>query len=160
MFSTLNAYCHGQANSVVRLEHTTMSTDPDPELEALRARRAQELAAQAESSANAPTAPVVVSDGDLASTVKAHPLVLVDVWAPWCGPCRHLEPIIKELARDMAGRVVFAKLNSDENPRTTQAFQVQAIPTMLIFRDGKLVEQLIGVHPKGDIVARLERFGA
>jgi thioredoxin 1 len=86
--------------------------------------------------------------------------VLVDVWAPWCGPCRALHPILDELARDMAGELVIAKLNSDENQRTAFRFNVIAIPTMLLFKCGELVAQMAGVAPKRAIREWIEKNAA
>src|SRR3954471_23512639 len=79
--------------------------------------------------------------------------VLVDLWAPWCGPCRMLGPVVEELAGEYAGKAVVAKLNTDENSETMSAYRVSAIPTLLFFKNGKLVEQLVGVRPKAEIKA-------
>jgi thioredoxin len=81
--------------------------------------------------------------------------VLVDCWAPWCGPCRMIGPIMEQLAAESNGRYRIAKLNVDENPRTAAEFQIQSIPTMLIFKKGKLVDRLIGAQPKPAIATRL-----
>ncbi len=81
--------------------------------------------------------------------------VLVDCWAPWCGPCRMVGPILEEIAEEYAGRLKIVKLNMDENPMTAQKYAVKSIPTMLIFKNGKQVDNLVGAFPKEQILARL-----
>jgi thioredoxin len=85
-----------------------------------------------------------------------HPL-LVDCWAAWCGPCRMLAPTIDALARESNGRWMLAKLDTDQNPQTSTRFNISSIPTLLIFKNGKLVDQLVGLQPKQAIEARLGR---
>ena len=81
--------------------------------------------------------------------------VLVDCWAPWCGPCRMIAPVLDQLAAESQGRYRIAKLNVDENPQTASRFQIASIPTMLIFKDGKLIDRLVGAQPKQAIAERL-----
>lgn len=81
--------------------------------------------------------------------------ILVDCWAPWCGPCRMLEPTIKQLAAESGGAYVITKLNTDENPRTASQYRIDGIPTMLLFKDGQLVDKLVGLQPKQAIASRL-----
>jgi len=81
----------------------------------------------------------------------------VDAWAEWCGPCRTLAPILDQLAAESDGRYKIAKLNVDENPRTAAQFNIRSIPTLLIFKNGLLADQIIGVQPKQAIAARLQR---
>ena len=102
--------------------------------------------------------PVVVTDATFSAEVEGSPLpVLVDLWAPWCGPCRMIGPILEELAAEMAGRVRIAKLNIDENPATTGRFHIQSIPALLLFRAGREVDRMVGVRPKAEIVKRLDQ---
>ena len=102
--------------------------------------------------------PQVVSDDsfgrDVVEASSAQP-VLVDAWAEWCGPCRIIAPVLDQLAAESHGRYKIAKLNVDENPRTASQFNIRSIPTLLIFKNGKLVDQLIGVQPKQAIEKRL-----
>jgi thioredoxin len=102
--------------------------------------------------------PLEVSDGTFEREVlqasRERPVVL-DCWAPWCGPCRLVGPIMDQLANESQGRYRVAKLNVDENPQVASQFQIASIPTMLIFKDGKLVDRLIGAQPKQTIANRL-----
>jgi thioredoxin len=88
--------------------------------------------------------------------LSAQGLVLVDCWAAWCGPCRLIAPVMEQLAVAYAGRAKVAKLNVDENPSTASQFAIQSIPTLLFFKGGKLVKQLVGALPKGQIEAQLQ----
>lgn len=101
--------------------------------------------------------PMTVTDDSFESDVlgAGDTPVLVDAWAPWCGPCRMLAPTLDQLAAESNGRYTIAKLNVDENPTTASRYRVSSIPAMLIFRNGRLVDQLIGVQPKTVIAARL-----
>ncbi len=100
--------------------------------------------------------PLIVTDQSFSADVLNAPgLTLLDCWAPWCGPCRMVGPIMEQLATEAHGRYRVAKLNVDDNPRTASQFQIQSIPTMLLFKNGKLVDRLIGGHPKQAIVSRL-----
>jgi thioredoxin 2 len=101
--------------------------------------------------------PVVVTDDTfVAQVVRSAEPVLLDMWAPWCGPCRMIAPIIDQLAVQMAGRVKFAKVNVDENPITAERFNVSSIPTLLIVKSGREVDRIVGVQPAEEIRRRLE----
>ena len=102
--------------------------------------------------------PVTVTDATFAAEVERSPVpVLIDAWAPWCGPCRIIAPVIDELAAEMAGRIRVAKLNVDENPATAARFGLRSIPTLLVLQGGREVDRLVGAQPKAQIVRRLER---
>ena len=102
--------------------------------------------------------PITITDSTFQLDVLNAPgVVLLDCWAPWCGPCRMVGPIMEELAAESKGRYRIAKLNVDENPRTAAQFQIQSIPTMLIFRDGQLIDRIIGAQPKQAIAQRLTK---
>ncbi len=97
---------------------------------------------------------VPVQDSTFAEQVLGATLpTVVDFWAPWCGPCRVLAPLVEELAKELAGKVVFAKLNTDENPATPAQYGVQAIPALVLFRNGKEVDRIIGARPKDQLRA-------
>ena len=87
-------------------------------------------------------------DAELASPSP----VLVDLWAPWCGPCKAMAPTLQELARDLAGQLKVVKVNVDQNPATQARFQVKGIPTLLLFRDGQLLEKIVGAQPKANLL--------
>lgn len=102
--------------------------------------------------------PVIVTDATFSADVEQFPLpVLVDLWAEWCGPCRMIAPVLEQIAGEMAGRIRVAKLNVDENPATAQRFRVQSIPTMLVLKDGREVDRIVGAYPKPEIVRRIEQ---
>jgi thioredoxin 2 len=101
--------------------------------------------------------PQPVTDLSFAQDVERSPVpVLLDAWAPWCGPCHMIAPIIDQLAIELAGRVRVVKLNVDDNPRTAARFGLRSIPTLLVLKDGREVDRLVGVQPKQAIMRRLE----
>ena len=106
---------------------------------------------------DAAAGPVHVTDATFPDQVErsATP-VLLDLWADWCGPCHMLAPTIDQLASELAGRIKVAKLNIDENPQTAARFGVRSIPTLLVLKNGREVDRLVGVQPKQEIVRRLE----
>ena len=101
------------------------------------------------------TATVTLTERNFAEMVAATPRMLVDFWAPWCGPCRAVAPVLEELAKAEAGRIVVAKVNVDEEPTLAQRYHVQAIPTLLFFKDGEIKDTLVGAPPKAELVRRL-----
>ena len=103
-----------------------------------------------------PDAPIQLFDANIDEAVKTHSTIIVDCWAPWCGPCRMIGPIIEELAKEMKGKIVFGKLNVDENPQTSIKYNIMSIPTLLIFKNNKLVDRIIGAMPKEMLLQKLK----
>ncbi len=99
-----------------------------------------------------------LSDADFEAQVKAEPLLVVDFWAEWCGPCRMIAPALEELAGEYAGRLAVGKVNVDENRQVAARFGIRSIPTLLFFRDGIRVDQVVGAHPKSTIKAKIDHF--
>jgi thioredoxin 1 len=119
--------------------------------------REKKLAELKEKKQHAGNAPVHVTDSDFNEITGKHPLALIDFWASWCGPCQALAPTIEELANDYAGKVFIGKLDVDENPRTAECFQVFSIPTLLVMKNGREVDRIVGCVPKRHIDATLRR---
>ncbi len=101
---------------------------------------------------------IIITDDSFDELVKNNSVLVVDCWAPWCGPCRMLTPTLEALARDYTGKAAFGKLNTDDNPAITRRFQIMAIPTILLFKDGKYVDRLIGDMPKKEIEATIKKY--
>lgn len=122
----------------------------DDELQEIKQRKMAELqkAAASMTMMSALSEPVVLTDSNFKDEIAKYPVMLVDFWAPWCGPCRMVSPIIEQLAKEYSGRVAFGKVNVDKNQMITGSFGVQSIPTMMIFKGGKPVDVMIGALPK------------
>jgi thioredoxin 1 len=131
----------------------------DDELEAIKHKKLAELQKEAATKAmmSSITEPIVLTDSNFASEVTKYPIMLVDFWAPWCGPCKMVSPIIEQLSREYSGRVAFGKVNVDENQRISASFGIQSIPTLMIFNGGKAVDVIIGAMSKAQIEMKLKQ---
>jgi len=123
----------------------------DEELEKIREKKEEELAKKI----SHPKEPIEVTDENFIELLERYPLLVVDCWASWCMPCKLVEPVIKELSKEYAGKVVFGKLNVDENKELAMKFGIMSIPTMLFFKEAKAVDTVIGAVPKEHIEAKI-----
>ncbi len=126
------------------------------ELEQIREKKMHRLMGQM--STPSIEKPIIVSDRNFDQTVKNYSLVVVDCWAAWCAPCRAIAPIVEQLAKEYSGKVVFGKLNVDENPETTQKFGIMAIPTLLVMKNGNEVDRIVGLTPKDQLAAKINTY--
>jgi thioredoxin 1 len=102
--------------------------------------------------------PVTLTDSNFDSEITKHKLIVVDFWAPWCGPCRMVGPLIEELASEYAGKVAFGKVNVDENMMVPGRFGVRGIPTLIVFKDGQAVDTIVGACPKTHLESKFKPY--
>jgi thioredoxin 1 len=105
-----------------------------------------------------PDTPIHLIDADIDENIRKYPMIVIDCWAPWCGPCRMVGPVIEELAKEMQGKIIFGKLNVDDNPQTSMKYGIMSIPTMLVFKNGQLVDRIIGAMPKEMLLQKLKPY--
>ncbi len=129
----------------------------DEELKRIGKKKLMEFTELKEKWHEMSTEPIRVTDSNFNEIVNKHSLALIDCWAPWCVPCLALAPIIEELAEEHAGKVLIGKLNVNENPKTAERFQIFSIPTMLIIRDGREADRIVGLVSKKYIEAVLRK---
>jgi len=122
------------------------------ELEEIKKKKVKEMMEKIQY----PNKVVEVTDENLDSIIAKYPLVVIDCWAEWCFPCKMVTPIINELAKEYKGKIVFGKLNVRTNEKTAKKFNVMAIPNLLIFKNGKFIDRIVGSHPK-EIIEELLR---
>ena len=129
------------------------------ELEQIRLRKIQAML-DAAKKGQTPVGkqPIILTDSNFSAAVTANELLVVDFWAPWCGPCRMVGPLIEQLAAEYAGRVAFGKINVDENQTIPNQFGVQSIPTLIVFKNGEPVETLVGDCPKSQIESKFKPY--
>ena len=139
--------------------------DGDKELQTIREKRLRELKKTLEKTAEGGNSreltsdkPVEVTDQTFAEIIQGQGLVVVDCWAVWCGPCRMIAPIVEELAREYSGKILFAKLNVDENHQTAEQYGIMSIPTLLVFKAGKLLDRIVGAMPRQMLETRITHF--
>jgi len=142
----------------MKIESEHLDKEKDIELEKIHAKKLQDLTTKMKSKESSKNGPITVDDANFEETVKRYPLMLIDCWAAWCGPCRMIAPVVNELARDYAGRMTVGKLNVDENPDTATRFGIVSIPTLLIMKGGKEVDRIIGAVPKQFIEEKLQKY--
>jgi len=133
-------------------------SEEDRELERIKLRKLRELMSGKAEAGEKLDKPVHLNENEFHEFLQKHPLVLVDFWAPWCGPCHMIAPVIEELAREYAGRVAFAKIDVDRNRRLAMKFGIMSIPTLILFKNGKPVDMIIGAQPKPAIEEMIKRY--
>jgi len=136
----------------------------DEELERIKKRKMEEMmrkvsdGAEEEAPPMKPLGkPVDLTDATFKKFVEGNSLSVIDCWAPWCGPCQFVSPVVEELARDYVGKISFGKLNVDENQRGAAQYGIRSIPTLLVFKKGKLVDQIVGAMPRQMLEPRITR---
>ena len=125
----------------------------DDELEEIKKRKLEQLKKQymnggQKMEENMPNEPITMTDADMDENIKKYGTVVVDCWAPWCGPCRMVHPVVEELAKEMQGEVVFGKLNVDENREVASRFEIMSIPNLLVFKNGEKIDAIVGALPE------------
>jgi len=139
-----------------------MSLDEkEDELERIKRRKLEEMmkrvsqSKETKPSSSKSGKPVELTDSTFTSFVKENSLAVVDFWAPWCGPCRFVSPVIEDIAKDYVGIIAFGKLDVDQNPKIANQYGIVSIPTIMIFKNGERVDQIIGAMPRQRLEPRI-----
>lgn len=134
----------------------------DEELERIRQRKLKRLIEEAaepkKESEPALNKPIDVTDATFKEVIQRSLVVAIDCWAPWCGPCRMVAPVIEEMARKYAGKILFGKLNVDENRKVATQHRIMSIPTLLVFKNGKLVDRIVGAMPRQMLEPKIAKY--
>ena len=134
----------------------------DNELNEIKRKKIEEMKKKyfnkGENMSEMPKDTINITDADFDTNIKKYSTLVVDCWAPWCGPCRMVGPVIDELAKELYGKIVFGKLNVDENQMTSVKYQIMSIPSLLVFKNGKLVDKLVGAMPKEMLMQKLQQY--
>ncbi|MDI6730422.1 MAG: thioredoxin [Candidatus Altarchaeum sp.] len=150
--------------------NVTAADNTDDELERIKKKKLEEMMKEVQNKQNLKSLnkgeskmeniskPIEVNDSNFGKIVKKYPVVVVDCWAEWCGPCRMIAPIVEELAKDYTGKIVFGKLNVDNNQQIPAQYGIMGIPTLLIFKNGQNVDKIVGAAPKSMLEAKIKRF--
>src|ERR671932_2517348 len=137
-----------------------MSGSNDEELEAIKQRKMAEL--QKSLALNTAISnirePITLTDSNFKNELSKYPILLIDFWAPWCGPCRMVSPIIEQLAKEYSGKIVFGKVNVEENQIISTSYGIQSIPTIIMFRKGKILDVIVGALPKAQIEFKIKQL--
>jgi thioredoxin 1 len=138
---------------------TDMEVARMDELEEIRQKKLQQMMTDSgKAGAEWPSRPVEITDSGFDGFVKGYKIAVVDCWAPWCGPCRIIAPVVESLSKELRGKVAFGKLNTDDNQLTAMRHNIAAIPTLLIFKEGKLIDRIVGAFPKEQILRKLQKY--
>jgi thioredoxin 1 len=136
----------------------------DEELEHLKMKKLKQLKNKYQTTngenkmTDMPNTPIKISDADINDHISNFNTLIIDCWAPWCGPCRILGPIIDELAKELQGQIVFGKLNVDENQQTSLKYGIMSIPSLLVFKNGVLIDTIVGAMPKPMLKAKITLY--
>jgi len=131
----------------------------DEEIEKIKRKKLQDMMSKSlqEERKTVLSTPLEVTDATFPQVIRDHPVVVIDCWAPWCAPCRMVAPVVEQLARDYTGKILFGKLNVDENQSVAMSYQIMGIPTLLVFKDGRLVDRIVGAIPRDMLEPRIVR---